>query len=88
MRNASIAQDLKEVEKELKKQLAKWSMIEESIFKKKSRVQWLKLGDSNTKFFFAQIKGRKAQNLITMLTNEDGTILMDQEEVTNKVVWF
>lgn len=68
MRNAFIAQDLKEVEKDLKQQLTKWSMIEESIYKQKSKVQWLKLGDSNIKFFFAQIKERKVQNQITMLT--------------------
>lgn len=40
-------------EKELKKQLEKWVKIEESIYKQKSRNQWLKLGDSNSALFFA-----------------------------------
>lgn len=60
MKKALVPQTLKEVEKDLKEKLNKWSMIEESIHKQKFRVQWLKLGDSNKKFFYAQMKGRKA----------------------------
>ncbi|KAH0679668.1 hypothetical protein KY284_020753 [Solanum tuberosum] len=33
-------------EKELKKALEKWIMVEETILGQKSRVQWLKLGDT------------------------------------------
>lgn len=72
------SQSFRETEKDLKEQLSKWSMIEKSIYKQKFRVQWLKLRDSNTKYFFAHImKGRRAQNDITMLTQEHGTLLMD-----------
>lgn len=46
-----------EGEKELKKQLEKCSIIEESIYRQKSTVQWLKLGDSNTAYFYANTKG-------------------------------
>lgn len=28
----------------------------------KIRVQWLKLGDLDNRYFFAQMKGRRAQN--------------------------
>lgn len=37
--------ELIEEEKELKSQLEKWDHVEDSIFKQKSRVQQLKLGD-------------------------------------------
>ncbi|KAK4706499.1 hypothetical protein R3W88_033948 [Solanum pinnatisectum] len=73
---------------ELRTQLNKWSTIEEAIYKQKSRVQWLKLGDSNTSYFYARMKSRKSQNQITMLTKEDGTIIRDLEEITREAVRF
>ncbi|XP_075092574.1 uncharacterized protein LOC142172785 [Nicotiana tabacum] len=42
-----------EDEKAAKLQLEKWSRIEESIMKQKSRIKWLQLGDANTAYFFA-----------------------------------
>lgn len=63
-------------------------MIEESIYKQKSKVQWLKLGDSNTKFFFTQMKKRKAQNQITMLIKDDSITIMDQEVIIREAVDF
>ncbi|XP_009592517.1 uncharacterized protein [Nicotiana tomentosiformis] len=54
MRNTTTNVDVFEAEKAIRQKLEKWSMIEKSIFKKRSRVQWLKLGDSNTTFFFCQ----------------------------------
>ncbi|KAH0658123.1 hypothetical protein KY289_026871 [Solanum tuberosum] len=57
-----IPQDIIDEEKVLRTELAKWSMIEENIYKQKSRVQWLKLGDANNAYFFTSMKGRKAQN--------------------------
>lgn len=59
MRNMPIPQTIRDEEKELKNELNKWSMIEESIYKQKSRVQWLKLGDTNTKYFFCSDEGKE-----------------------------
>jgi len=38
----------REQEKEPRKQLEKWNLVEESAMRQKSRVQWLNLGDANT----------------------------------------
>ncbi|KAK4734020.1 hypothetical protein R3W88_008281 [Solanum pinnatisectum] len=37
--------------KEILLNLEKWDLIEESVMKQKARVDWIKLGDSNTKYF-------------------------------------
>ncbi|KAH0651308.1 hypothetical protein KY284_031220 [Solanum tuberosum] len=88
MKVRPISQDIIDEEKLLRTKLAKWSMIEENIYKQKSRVQWLKLGDDNNVYFFASMKGRKAQNQINMLTREDGTVIRDATNVTKEVVGF
>lgn len=49
-----------EVEKDLRSQLEKCDLIEESIYKQKSRVQWLKFEKSNSAYFFASIKNMRA----------------------------
>nr|XP_009765502.1 PREDICTED: uncharacterized protein LOC104217045 [Nicotiana sylvestris] len=72
--NTNEFQKFKE-EKELKKQLVKWATIEESIYKQESRNQWLKLGDSNTAFFFASMKNRISHNKIRSLKTNDGEII-------------
>lgn len=56
MRHAPMSHDLLTEEKELKSQPNKWSLIEESIYSQNSIVQWFKLGNSNTAYFFASIK--------------------------------
>lgn len=46
-----IPQTIKDEEKQLNNELKKWSMIEEFIYKHKSRVQWLKLGKHKLLFY-------------------------------------
>ncbi|XP_070031646.1 uncharacterized protein [Nicotiana tomentosiformis] len=70
----------------LKSELEKWSNIEESIFCQKARIQWLKLGDLNNAFFFANMKNRLAQNKIKNLINADGNMVQDQGGIKSKVL--
>ncbi|KAK4706639.1 hypothetical protein R3W88_033809 [Solanum pinnatisectum] len=86
MRVVTMHQNMIEEEKKLRTKLIKWSQIEESIYKQKSRVQWLKLGDANTAYFFASMKNKKAQNQITMLTKENGTTIRGRSEIKQEVV--
>lgn len=47
---------------------------EESFLKQKSRINWLQLGDSNSKFFLNACKHRWNSNKILSLSDQDGTI--------------
>ncbi|KAH0647664.1 hypothetical protein KY285_032912 [Solanum tuberosum] len=81
-------QDKKDQEKALKQQLEKWSLIEESAMRQKSRVQWLNLGDANTSYFFAYMKNRLAQNTITSLTTAACISVYSQEEIEKEAITF
>lgn len=69
------------------KELEKWSLIEERIWKQKARIDWLQLGDSNTKFFHAYAQMRQNAKGIHRLERADGTICLGhhfiKEEIRN-----
>lgn len=86
MKIIPVPQNIIEIEKEKRIELNKWSLIEEIIYKQKARNQWLKVRDSNTKYFFASMKSRKMQNQISMLTKSDGDIITYQQEISREAV--
>nr|XP_009628486.1 uncharacterized protein LOC104118828 [Nicotiana tomentosiformis] len=88
MRDPNHSREVFVQEREIKKQLEKWDTIEESIFRQKSRVQWLQIGDSNIAFFFVNIKNRISQNKIKRVINVDGILLQDQEAITEEITNF
>src|SRR6516165_6265357 len=51
---------------------------EEAFYKQRSRVQWLSLGDKNTKFFHRSLVHRQVRNRIHSLLDEDGSHVTDQ----------
>ncbi|KAG5607170.1 hypothetical protein H5410_028662 [Solanum commersonii] len=61
------------------------SMMDEEKILRKELGKWR---DANTTYFFASMKGRKAQNQIHILTREDGTITRNEIEITMQVVGF
>lgn len=63
-------------------------MIEENAMQQKSRVQWLKLGDDNSAYFFAHMKNRVAQNTITSLTTAAGTTVYSHENIEGELKTF
>ncbi|XP_019259124.1 PREDICTED: uncharacterized protein LOC109237286 [Nicotiana attenuata] len=80
--------ELIEKEKALKGDLEKWVLIEESIYRQRSRVQWLKLGDSNSAYFFAQMKNRSNLNGIQILTNDMGDQLVLEEDIEAEIMGY
>lgn len=45
-------------------------MAEEKLYAAKSRIQWLKAGDKNTKFFRRKVISHNARNRILTIQNE------------------
>lgn len=88
MRTSNAPNGLFKEEKYLMLQLEKWDKIEESIYKQKSRVQWLQLGDTNSAYFFASMKGRKVQNKITKLIDSNGDVMTNPKKIEAEVVGF
>ena len=64
----------------------KWSLCaafrdEELYWKQKSRGNWLRAGDRNTKFFHAKTKQRRAQNMLTKLKTPRGGWAESEEDI-------
>lgn len=57
---------------ELRFELLKAYREEETYWHQKSRIQWLKEGDRNTRFFHASTKNRIARNRLTTIQGQDG----------------
>lgn len=85
MQDCSNPQSLRLEENALEEYI-KLSSFEESFFKEKSRIKWLKEGDKNTKFFHRSVKTHRARNKILRLQMEDGAWTKDYEEVKNLAV--
>ncbi|GAV86428.1 hypothetical protein CFOL_v3_29859 [Cephalotus follicularis] len=66
--NSAARQD----EKEVLEKLAHACSIEEMPYKQKSRVKWLKEGDSNTGYFHKMAALRRARNHITRIQSRSG----------------
>lgn len=53
------------------------SGIEEQFFYQKSRIQWLKLGDRNTCFYFKTTQSRNSKNAIRRLVTAEGVVVTE-----------
>lgn len=61
--------------------LMKWHAIVENILRQKSRIQWLQLGDSNTKVFNAAMKERQARNTVDVIYTAVGVKLTNPIDI-------
>lgn len=79
---------LTELERDLYLKFIDLSLAEESFKKQKSRVQWLALGDQNTKFFHLKMKTHCLRNKILSLTIAKRMRLTDSDDVKNEILGY
>ncbi|KAJ6402563.1 hypothetical protein OIU84_014626 [Salix udensis] len=84
----NLSEEARRTEREAATFLRKLLKDEESFYKQKSRIQWLMLGDRNTAFFHRSMQHRYSRNRITNLTDGDGNVLHDQEEIGAEAVKY
>ncbi|GAV92717.1 Exo_endo_phos domain-containing protein [Cephalotus follicularis] len=70
--------DLRNQEFRLRSELATAARNEEAFFKQKSRILWLREGDSNTAYFHKVVTVRQSKNHIACIQNEQGAWLESQ----------
>lgn len=61
-------------------------MLRKSFCSKKSRINWLKLGDENNKFFFNSCKGRWNKNKLLALYDNEGNLQTNHEDISSTAV--
>ncbi|XP_060959129.1 uncharacterized protein LOC133030409 [Cannabis sativa] len=61
---------------------------EEQYWKQRSRIDWMKSGDRNTKFFHAKASARKSNNSIKQLQDANGTMVANKDGICNIVTSY
>ena len=54
---------------------------EEEFWKQRSRQLWLTLGNSNTSYFHAMEKGKKARNRVSVIEDDRGVPWFEEEQI-------
>jgi hypothetical protein len=74
---SGTSQEVKDIEKELHELYER----EEVMYRQRSRVDWLKSIDKNTKYFQNRVSHRKRKNTIKALKRADGERCTTDEEM-------
>jgi hypothetical protein len=75
-------------ENDIKRKLEERYKQEEILWRQKSRVQWLKEGEKNSKFFHHSMIHRRFINHITKLEDKQGNTLLTHQEIMHELTDF
>eukprot|EP00253_Pinus_taeda_P024433 PITA_24433 len=78
----NLSAEALEQEKLLSQQWHSRCAQEETLWKQKSRIQWLKEGEMNTKLFHRSALDRRSSNRILELKSDTGEILKNHNEIS------
>jgi hypothetical protein len=81
IRNQGLTEELKEYEALIKQKLDERHAQEETLWRKKSKIQWLQEGERNTKFFHRYMIQHRHINHISHLVMEEGQILQSHDDL-------
>ncbi|GJU98264.1 polypyrimidine tract-binding protein homolog 2 isoform X1 [Tanacetum coccineum] len=70
-------QDLRDEEAVYVRAFTEALIMEERFLKQKAKIEWLKVGDSNSAYFHKSVKGRTSRNRIDVVTDLDGDLVTD-----------
>ena len=57
----------------------------EEFWKQRSRQLWVVLGDLNTGYFHAATKSRRARNRLSVIEDENGSLVVDDEKIAEVI---
>ncbi|XP_019248338.1 PREDICTED: uncharacterized protein LOC109227594 [Nicotiana attenuata] len=69
-------------------EMIRFLAIEEEFWKQKSGIAWFKDGDRNTKFFHAQVKGRRKRLQLNRIKDNMGNWIEEDEHIAEEAVRF
>jgi hypothetical protein len=67
-------------------EVIRWNDIEEQMLRQKAKIDWLKLGDGNNRYFHASIKAKQRHCDLRAIYKEDGTMVTTHEEIEQEVL--
>lgn len=60
--------------------------LEKKVYwRQQSHIQWFQGGNRNTGYFHAVTKGRRAQNQLTMIEDDDRNVRFDEDQIASTV---
>ena len=83
-RDGSLGSEINSVRKEINDLLDS----EEIMWHQRSRMQWMMLGDRNTRYFHSKALDRKRKNAISRIMDENGIWHETKEGIANVVVYY
>ena len=84
MRGNSKLDDGKEIRR-LESHINSMLVDEEIYWKQRSRADWLREGDKNTKYFHAKASARKRKNKVWGIENDQGIWLKERDEIDEEI---
>jgi hypothetical protein len=67
-------------------EVIKWCDIEEQMLRQRAKIDWLKLGDGNNRYFHASIKAKQSQCELRSIYREGGTMITTHDDIEQEVL--
>ncbi|KAL3699507.1 hypothetical protein R1sor_017529 [Riccia sorocarpa] len=72
----------------LEEEVKEKELMEASIIRRRSRIQWVSEGDDNTRYFYACLQAKQTQEKLVELQGENGESIIEEEDLLSSVHSF